>query len=398
MKHATLALIVSAVLLSACGPPKLRGIVEAEGAQELAQPLGSAWPEPLQRRCGDEPIVGRLEREPYVQWVAADRATVVWGSSLGRDERLRVASTDGSRVDRRRPVRDADGPWRATVPFLEAGSVYCYAIERRGEVVAGPFALRTAPIGDSYVEAIVLGDSGTGWPEQHAVAESMQRVGSDLILHTGDVAYDTGGPDRYQTTVFDVYGALLRSVPMFPAVGNHDLEVDSGAAYDRAFHVPDSPAGRAYSFDYGPAHFVALDTTADLRAQARWLDADLASTRLPWRVVFMHHPPYSSGGHHGSNDDVRRALSPVFARHGVQLVFAGHDHHYERSRASNGTVYVVTGGGGRELRPIVRRPWTERAVVVHHFVHLRIAPTHIELRAIDGAGRVFDRASVGARP
>jgi hypothetical protein len=82
-------------------------------------------------------------------------------------------------------------------------------------------------------------------------------------------------------------------------------------------------------------------------AQYTWLENDLANTDKLWKIVFFHWPPYSTGPH-GSYKSVRYALGPLFAQYGVDLVFNGHDHDYERSIAG-GTVYIVTGGGGAPL-------------------------------------------------
>lgn len=98
--------------------------------------------------------------------------------------------------------------------------------------------------------------------------------------------------------------------------------------------------GRWYSWRSGPALVVVLDSTRpDDPEQLDWLERTLASTDATWRIVALHHPPYSSGWH-GSATDVREAFQPIFERYGVQLVLAGHDHDYQRSVPINGITYV----------------------------------------------------------
>ena len=111
-----------------------------------------------------------------------------------------------------------------------------------------------------------------------------------------------------------------------------------------------------------------------------------------WIIATMHHPPYS-GGYHGSSTEVRAAFSPLFERYGVQLVLAGHDHDYQRSRVISGVTYVVTGGAAK-LRPADRADFTEVAWSAHHFVDIAVWADRIELRAIDHAGEVFDTVTI----
>ena len=106
-----------------------------------------------------------------------------------------------------------------------------------------------------------------------------------------------------------------------------------------------------YSFDWGNVHFVGLDTELTGPEQAAWLDADLAATDKPWKIVFGHKPPYSSG-EHGSDGAFRNHFVPLIEKHGVQLVLNGHEHDYERTRPIENVTYVVTGGGGRHLRSV----------------------------------------------
>ncbi|MFQ5948135.1 MAG: metallophosphoesterase, partial [Acidimicrobiia bacterium] len=118
------------------------------------------------------------------------------------------------------------------------------------------------------------------------------------------------------------------------------------------------------------------------------LERVLAESTAPWKIVAMHHPPYSAG-YHGSDIDIRRAFSPIFERYHVQLVLAGHDHDYQRSEPINGVTYVVSGAAAK-TRPTGWADFTEAAYSVRHFVDLRVWPDRLLLQAINQEG-VFDQ-------
>ena len=136
-------------------------------------------------------------------------------------------------------------------------------------------------------------------------------------------------------------------------------------------------------------HFVALDTEADYATQMTWLEQDLAANQLPWKIIYMHKPPYSSGVH-GSDKGLRNKLAPLAEKYGVQLVLAGHDHNYERMKPQNGVAYVVTGGGGIGTRSVGSSSFTAFSLDVIHFVYVEVGVDELTLHAIDATGREFD--------
>ena len=375
----------------------------------LAAPPGGDTSHPARRGSPVDDLVGPcgpgsrtdagsvVRREPYLQDVTPRSAMIGWVTTDGAGEHVRVTSIDGATVavvpaviQRGETRSDDETQVWARLSGLEPSTVYCYAVERGAVALTERTGFRTAPLASSAgpVRFMAFGDSGSGDDDQRALRDRMFDMPYDLVLHTGDIAYDSGTIDQYEDHVFAVYARLLRNVPMFPIAGNHDYKSDDGQAFRDVFALPDD-AERFYSFDWGRVHFVGLDTEADYGLQAAWLAADLAATRLPWRIVYMHHPMYSSGAH-GSDLALRALLAPVFARGGVQLVLAGHDHDYERMHPQNGVAYVVTGGGGRRTRAVDRSEFTAFAASVIHFVYVEVGADQLVLHAIDGAGVEFD--------
>jgi Calcineurin-like phosphoesterase len=126
--------------------------------------------------------------------------------------------------------------------------------------------------------------------------------------------------------------------------------------------------------------------------QLAWLEETLANTDAKWKLAAPHHPPYASG-FHGSNAATREAFVPLFERYGVQIVFSGHEHDYQRTDPINGVTYVVSGGGSRTKRTGTA-DFTAVAYSTHHYVDLNIYDDHVLLRASDQDGEQFDETVI----
>lgn len=358
---------------------------------ERGSPIAS-----LRTACGDgdKTAAGKqLRRHPYVQRLTESSVMIGWTATTTRDHRVDVTLPDGTRVASVRAVVDKGSPnqvW-ATIEGLSPGTTYCYAVAN-GTPLTERTGFRTAPAStDETVRFLAFGDSGSGGEDQRTLRDWMFDFPYDLIIHTGDVAYNDGTLDQYEDNVFGVYEQLFRNLPFFPAAGNHDYKTLKGAPFREVFALPH--AEKWYSYDWGSIHFVALDTESDYATQARWLADDLAATTKPWKIVYLHRPPYSSGSH-GSDKKLRRALAPVLERHGVQLVLAGHDHDYERIEPQNGVHYVVTGGGGRGTYGVGRSSFTAFSEEVIHFVYAEVGVDKLVLHAIDAGGTEFDSVEI----
>ena len=340
---------------------------------------------------------GPSRREPYVQGVTATSAVIAWVSGeigagvvkYGKTPELRWEEADRG-IGRRHAV---------ALEGLDPGSTYLYRVASIRGSLTGRF--RTAPVGeDARFSFVVVGDSGSAGNGQLKVAGLLRRLKPDLILHTGDVVYPAGEERHYVRRFFAPYEDIIKEMPIFPVLGNHDVRTGNGVAFLENFHPPLGSPGstkRYYSFDWGDVHFVALDSElyygdegGKAEQQKAFLERDLAATGRRWKVAFLHRSPYGSS-RHGGDERVRRDLEPIFARHEVDLVFAGHDHVYERTIPIKGVTYVVSGGGGRKLYPAGKDRLTARSRSAHHAVLVYVDGARLSLEAIEPDGTVFDR-------
>ncbi len=248
----------------------------------------------------------------------------------------------------------------------------------------------SADSGPPLVRLTVAGDVGTGDDEEYETAAAMTRLLRDgpvdgLIL-LGDNVYPDGDPELLDDTVFVPFGSLLYSgTELLPVLGNHDIRDGNGPGHLAALGMP----GRWYAKEFEDLLFIGLDSNIPSDPeQLRWLDETLSNSNAGWKIVAMHHPPYSAGWH-GSHEPSLESLTPLFEQHGVDLVLSGHDHDYQRSKLVNGVTYVVSGGGGK-IRPTGANEFTAVSWSVHHFVELRVYEEQLIGQAYAQDGRVFD--------
>jgi 3',5'-cyclic AMP phosphodiesterase CpdA len=233
-----------------------------------------------------------------------------------------------------------------TLHNLEPSRRYYYRIASNGQTLADAF-FQTGKSAREAFRFAVFGDSGSGKTAQYQLAKLIEKYAVDMILHTGDVVYFDGEDKHYREKFYLPYRTLLDRIPIFPVMGNHDYETQKGQPWLDNFFLPE--AERFYSFDYGNAHFTALDSNRINAATARWLEQDLAKTEQTWKFVFFHEPPFSNKEDRTGSAGARNLWLPLFAKYKVDIVFSGHDHMYTRFKARAGVLYIVEGTGGYSL-------------------------------------------------
>jgi 3',5'-cyclic AMP phosphodiesterase CpdA len=251
------------------------------------------------------------------------------------------------------------------------------------------------------VRFLAVADTGSGDANQRAVGQQMaavhQRRPVDLVVLGGDNIYPSGDLSLVESTFLRPYAELLAAgVPFHAVLGNHDIRTDNGVP--QVAYKPFGMNGRYYTFRRGPVDFFMLDTNgnADWQRQISWLRTVLAQSRAPWKVVVGHHPIYSSG-FYGNDPHLAAKLTTLMQRHGVQLYINGHEHNYERSKPINGITYLVVGGGGASLRPVIATDQSARVASLFSFVEIAASPRELKLWAWDKNGRPIDQAVLARR-
>jgi Calcineurin-like phosphoesterase len=261
-----------------------------------------------------------------------------------------------------------------------------------------PLPTLSTPADQLLLRLVAIADSGAGDRNQFAVGSAManyhQKNPFSLAIMAGDNIYDSGEMSRVQITFEEPYAALLQlGVKFRAALGNHDIRTENGDPQVRyqGFNM----AGRYYTYTVDPAQFFVLDTNgnADWKSQLAWLEKELGQSQALWKIVYGHHPIYASG-HYGTNAEFVKIFTPLFKQYGVNLYINGHEHHYERTAAIDGTTYLITGNAGAYLRAVGRSRWTEFAISQFGFSALEISRDRILIQAIDRQGQIIDRGFV----
>jgi len=238
----------------------------------------------------------------------------------------------------------------------------------------------------------VIGDTGTGGRMQYEIAarlaESHRNLQFQSVLMLGDNLYGSQNRKDFRVKFELPYATLLDAgVKFYAVLGNHD------AAAQR-FYEPFHMGGRSY-YAFRPhkgVRFFGLDSNRLDREQLVWIENELAESESEWKIVFFHHPLYSSGARHGSNLALRTALEPLFVKYGVAVVLAGHDHFYERMKPQNGVQYFVVGGAaklraGNAQRTEITAKAFDRD---NSFLLLEIDGDTLHFQAFSRAGKTVD--------
>jgi acid phosphatase type 7 len=311
-------------------------------------------------------------RGPYLNSVTSVSAVIRWRTEQTTDSKVSF-STDFSKVEGQarvtdpKPVTDHE----VVVSGLLPNTKYFYSVGASKSKVKAyqEQYFRTAPVVGSTapIRIWALGDFGNSSKNQLDCRDAVIRATvdhrPDVWIWLGDNAYNSGKDSEYQKHVFRVYQeSFFTNTSLFPSPGNHDYgdAHDDGRdiSYFKIFTMPKNgeaggiPSGSAayYSVDYGNVHIISMDSQGKLDGgfriydtlsrQVEWLKKDLAANKLPWTVVYFHHPPYTKGSHNSDTEDelikIRENLLRIIERFKVDMVLCGHSHIYERTHPLRG--------------------------------------------------------------
>jgi 3',5'-cyclic AMP phosphodiesterase CpdA len=263
--------------------------------------------------------------------------------------------------------------------------------------IGAPAAQDIAPPSKADVlKFAIIGDSGTGSSPQYAVAEQLiaarARFPYEFVLMLGDNLYYGSSEKDYRKKFEQPYKALLDSgMKFYATLGNHDNT-------NEKFYKPFNMNGeRFYTFKPKPGvRIFSLDSNYMDKSQLDWLEKELAASGSDWKIAFFHHPLYSSGGTHGSDTKLREKLEPLFLKYGVDAVFSGHEHFYERLKPQKGIYYFVSGGAGKLRKGDVEKTnMTAKAFDTgYHFMLVELAKDALNVQVISERGQVVDSATL----
>lgn len=418
----------------------------------------------------DEKVV-KITRAPYVQLATESSQVVVWRTDGEIKPVVRIGRSMDELdlpevkilVKRGLHLSPAGAPkgtvqYEAYITDLTPDTTYYYALYHGDQRVTPSdksYHFKTHPkIGaKTPTKFWIVGDSGTGGREQKLVHEGMKKYQGgeklDGYLHVGDMAYGSGTDKEFSNKFFPMYDETLRNTVCWASMGNHEGKSSSGETgigpYYDAYVLPSMaeaggvPSGTEtyYSFDYANVHFICLNShdldRSPTAAMAQWLKADLEKTKADWLVAFFHHPPYTKGSHDSDKEEqlieMRENIMPILESGGVDVVFSGHSHIYERSMlidgayqtpsvnkgvvlddgdgnprvggdgsykksgglaANNGSIQVVAGHGGTGLRRKANHVLMSQIIMMHGSVIMETKGNQLSLKMISYHGEEED--------
>ena len=253
----------------------------------------------------------------------------------------------------------------------------------------------TLPLAKDSTRFAVVGDTGTGDAPQYEIgrrlAEYRERVNFTFTIMVGDNIYGSERPQDFAKKFELPYKPLLDAgVTFYAALGNHD---DPNQRFYKPFNMNGE---RFYAFTKGNIDFFALDSNYMDRKQLDWFERAIKDSKADWKMAYFHHPLYSSGETHGSESDLRTLLEPLFVKYGMDVVFAGHEHFYERIKPQKGIHYFTCGGSAKLRKGDIRRgsELTEKGDDVENtFMVVEVANDLFNFQTVSRGGRTVDSGS-----
>jgi predicted phosphodiesterase len=340
-----------------------------------------------------------LVRGPVVQRVTSRSASILGKPAPGlQNAEFTVTVTPEGEKPRSaacRYDRERD-TFAARFEDLPPKTICRYEVSAQGGK-AGPFHFVTAPEdSDAGFRFAVYGDSCDSRSMHQRIAQAVLATGPAFVLHAGDLVNHGGRRELWDSQFFGPARELAARVPILPCYGNHEQRSEY---LTQLFDLPGD--GRNYVYDYGDLRIIVLDIygmkSSPQEPGYAWLEGVLKQKWPGWLVCLFHEPPFRSRAR-PPNATALSTLVPLLERHGVHLVFCGHEHVYARTKPIAGqagrwgVVYITTGGGGQRLhRDVVPREFLAVQRAAHHYLVVDVTTGRLTVRAATPDGEVLDR-------
>jgi hypothetical protein len=253
----------------------------------------------------------------------------------------------------------------------------------------------TLPNAPGSLKFAAIGDSGSGDSEQYDVANQMARFRAkfpfEMVIMLGDNIYGGQGAADLVKKFSQPYKALLDAgVKFYASLGNHD------DPKNRQYPLWNMGGQLYYTYATKNVRFFALDSSKVDQKELAWLEGALKSSQEDWKICYFHHPLYSDGATHGSAIDVRVVLEPLFITYGVNVVFAGHDHIYERITPQKGIYHFVEGSSGQLRKGDARRSAMNAKSFDQDmtFMLVEVAGNEMSFQTISRTGTTVDSGTI----
>jgi hypothetical protein len=351
----------------------------------------------------------KIVRGPYLQRTMANSTLVVWWTNIPAPSQVKygIGSLTSEVNDPVATLQHA-----MLIGALTAGTTYSYQV-LSGSAASATINFRTAATAGSTFSFAAVGDFGGGSTDETIIANNIASGGTQFVLTLGDNVYPDAQDPDFTTTYFDIdhrlykpYSAVMRQQTMWFANGNKEYYGD-GALW-RNVMTPNNNSW--YSFDWGDAHILVLDTEQPFTPgtpQYQFAQSDLSANQSKlWRIVVIHRPPYSSTSDNSSSSAVRADLVPLLEQQQVHLVLSGNSHNYERTypllggvQSAEGVTYIVSGGGGNGLNnfTIAAPAWSAFREATFEHLKITVSPTALKVDAIKSdTNAVFDTVTIAS--
>lgn len=325
--------------------------------------------------------------------------TILWQTNLSQDTKI-VIKENGHLVDSVQ-VSEKTSDHLFSYNFrTEINKKYQYTIWNGNVSFTGNF--NSCPEEkDKEVTFYVYGDTRS-YPENH---NSIAKVicsdfennpqNQTFIISTGDLVkhgnYESDWDNQFFDSKYKYIVKMLASLPYISAQGNHERNGDIFRKY-----FPYNRGSKHWSFNYGPVHVVLFNEYEDFSENSpeiKWLKNDLQKTEKKWKILVMHEPGWSAGGHH-NNKEVQNIIQPICKQYNVPIVFNGHNHYYARAFV-NGVYYITSGGGGAPLyTPNPNYPNIQFAKKTLHFCKVEIQDNQMVIKVINDKNKIIDEINI----